>query len=204
MVTLEVRQLIFEQVVLLIATGFGLGSLPWVPGTFGSLLGIPLAWWLWGQALTRQLLVITALLAVGVPLCHWASRWLGGGDAAQIVADEYFAFPLVFLGVATTHRWWLLGAGFALYRLFDITKPPPLISSKPLVVAWVSFLMTCWPRYWLGSFCVGHKQFGDARSSSSKSPLPTVILGPVTPLLSETLHRPRCSRLQVDTSCAAF
>ena len=65
MVTLEVRQLIFEQVVLLIATGFGLGSLPWVPGTFGSLLGIPLAWWLWGQALTRQLLVITALLAVG-------------------------------------------------------------------------------------------------------------------------------------------
>lgn len=69
-----------------------------------------------GQALTRQLLVITALLAVGVPLCHWASRWLGGGDAAQIVADEYFAFPLV-LGVATTHRWWLLGAGFALYRL---------------------------------------------------------------------------------------
>lgn len=96
MVTLEVRQLIFEQVVLLIATGFGLGSLPWVPGTFGSLLGIPLAWWLWGQALTRQLLVITALLAVGVPLCHWASRWLGGGDAAQIVADEYFAFPLVF------------------------------------------------------------------------------------------------------------
>ncbi|HAW37876.1 MAG TPA: phosphatidylglycerophosphatase A, partial [Pseudomonas sp.] len=61
MVTLEVRQLIFEQVVLLIATGFGLGSLPWVPGTFGSLLGIPLAWWLWGQALTRQLLVITAL-----------------------------------------------------------------------------------------------------------------------------------------------
>ncbi|WP_226688047.1 MULTISPECIES: phosphatidylglycerophosphatase A family protein [Stutzerimonas stutzeri subgroup] len=126
MVTLEVRQLIFEQVVLLIATGFGLGSLPWMPGTFGSLLGIPLAWWLWGQPLTRQLLVITALLAVGVPLCHWASRWLGGGDAAQIVADEYFAFPVVFLGVATTHRWWLLGAGFALYRLFDITKPPPI------------------------------------------------------------------------------
>ena len=47
-----------------------------------------------GQALTRQLLVITALLAVGVPLC-WASRWLGGGDAAQIVADVY-RLPLVF------------------------------------------------------------------------------------------------------------
>jgi len=126
MVTLEVRQLIFEQVVLLIATGFGLGSLPWMPGTFGSLLGIPLAWWLWGQPLTRQLLVITALLAVDVPLCHWASHWLGGGDAPQIVADEYFALPLVFLGVVITHRWWLLGAGFALYRLFDITKPPPI------------------------------------------------------------------------------
>lgn len=31
-----------------------------------------------------------------------------------------------FLGVVITHRWWLLGAGFALYRLFDITKPPPI------------------------------------------------------------------------------
>jgi len=126
MVTVEVRQLIAEQVVLLIATGFGLGSLPWMPGTFGSLLGIPLAWWLWGRPQAKQLLFISALLVVGVPLCHWASRLLGGGDAAQIVADEYLAFPLVFLGLATAHRWWLLGAGFALYRLFDITKPPPI------------------------------------------------------------------------------
>lgn len=126
MVITEVRQLITEHVVLLIATGFGLGLSPWMPGTLGSLLGIPLAWWLWGQPLARQLLIITALLLVGVPLCHWASHWLGGGDAAQIVADEYLAFPLVLVGLATAHRGWTIGAGFLLYRLFDITKPQPI------------------------------------------------------------------------------
>ena len=93
--------------------------------------------------------------------------------------------------------------GFALYRL-SISQTAPIDFVETIGGGLGIVLMTCWPRYWLGSFCVGHKQFGDARSSSSKSPLPTVILGPVTPLLSETLHRPRCSRLQVDTSCAAF
>jgi len=71
-------------------------------------------------------LVICALLAVGTVLCHWASPWLGGGDAAQIIADEYLAFPLVFVGLASAHRWWFLGAGFVLYRLIDIAKPPPI------------------------------------------------------------------------------
>lgn len=77
-----------ESAVLLVATGFGLGWLPWAPGTFGSLICLPLAWWLLGYPLWRQVLIMAVLLAVAVPLCHWASLWLGGGDAPQIVADE--------------------------------------------------------------------------------------------------------------------
>ncbi len=33
-----------ETQVVQAATGFGLGQLPFMPGTFGSLLGLPLAW----------------------------------------------------------------------------------------------------------------------------------------------------------------
>ncbi|WP_367399264.1 phosphatidylglycerophosphatase A [Halomonas sp. DN3] len=67
-----------ESAVLLVATGFGLGWLPWAPGTFGSLIGLPLAWWLLGHPPGRRVVIMVVLLAMAVPLCHWASLWLGG------------------------------------------------------------------------------------------------------------------------------
>lgn len=115
-----------ENAVLLVAFGFGLGWLPWVPGTFGALIGLPLAWWLLGQSRGRQVGIIALLLAVAIPLCHWASEWLGGGDRSQIVADEYFAFHISVIGLAMRRRPWVMGLAFVLYRLFDITKPPPI------------------------------------------------------------------------------
>nr|WP_110692127.1 phosphatidylglycerophosphatase A [Salinicola halophyticus] len=115
-----------ENAVLLVATGFGLGWLPWAPGTFGSLIGLPLAWWLLGLSLGRRVAIMVALLVVAVPLCHLASYWMGGGDVSHIVADEYLAFPIVMIGLAAGRRWWVMGLAFLLYRLFDITKLPPI------------------------------------------------------------------------------
>ncbi|GEK49097.1 hypothetical protein HPA02_33800 [Bisbaumannia pacifica] len=115
-----------ETTVVLLATGLGLGWLPWAPGTFGSLIGLPLAWWLMGLSPRRRVVTLAILLTFAVPLCHWASRWLGGGDLSQIVADEYLAFPVVVLGLAAVRRPWVLGAAFVLYRLFDIAKLPPI------------------------------------------------------------------------------
>lgn len=66
--------MMIESAVLLVATGFGLGWLPWAPGIFGSLIGLPLAWWLLAHPLGRQVVILVVLLAVAVPLCHWASR----------------------------------------------------------------------------------------------------------------------------------
>ncbi|WP_306298816.1 phosphatidylglycerophosphatase A [Salinicola salarius] len=118
--------MMIESAVLLVANGFGLGWLPWAPGTFGSLIGLPLAWWLLGHLPGRQVAILVVLLAVAVPLCHWASLWLGGGDAPQIVADEYLAFPIVMLGLAMARCPWVIGGAFVLYRLFDVTKPLPI------------------------------------------------------------------------------
>lgn len=115
-----------ETLVEQLATGFGLGQLPFMPGTFGSLLGLPLAWWLLGHPARRQALVMLILLAVAVPLCHWASLWQGGGDVPQIVADEYLVFPASVIGFAAKRRPWLLVIAFPLFRSFDALKPPPL------------------------------------------------------------------------------
>lgn len=113
-----------ENTVLLLASGFGLGWLPFAPGTLGSLIGIPLAWWLLCRTLMTQVTITVLLLAIGVLICHWASMWLGDGDASQIVADEFLAFPIVLLGLALAPTPWMMMGAFALYRFFDITKLP--------------------------------------------------------------------------------
>lgn len=115
-----------DNLILLPATGFGLGWLPWAPGTFGSLLGVPLACWLLGLRLEQQAVVIALLLLVAVPLCHWAGMILDGADVSQIVADEYLVFPVAVVGLALARRPWVMGIAFLLYRFFDVTKLPPI------------------------------------------------------------------------------
>jgi len=115
-----------EHLLLMVATGFGLGWLPGAPGTFGSILGLPLAWWLLRYSPARQITAIAFLLVMAVPLCHWASLSLGGGDVPSIIADEYLAFPITMIGLAMRPRLWMLGVAFLLFRLFDVTKLPPI------------------------------------------------------------------------------
>ncbi|WP_462378774.1 phosphatidylglycerophosphatase A [Pseudomonas sp. Marseille-QA0892] len=115
-----------EILVLQAASGFGLGSMPLMPGTFGSLLGLPLAWWMLTRQRAGQMILIVLLLLIAVPLCHWASLWQGGGDAPRIVADEFLAFPVSVFALTWLSRPWLLLLAFPIFRLFDALKLPPL------------------------------------------------------------------------------
>ncbi len=115
-----------ESLVKLVSTGFGLGWFPVAPGTLGTLIGVPLAWWLLGQSVGRQIFIMILLLAGAVPLCHWASLWMGGGDASQVVADEYLAFPIAVIGLSKARGPWVMGIAFLLFRVFDVTKLPPI------------------------------------------------------------------------------
>lgn len=107
------------------ATGFWVGFCPIAPGTVGSLWGLLLAWGLCSRAWWVQLGVVLLLFAVGIPLCTAAAARLGKGkDPGSIVWDEMVTLPLTFFLVPMTSLWIVI-AGFALHRLFDITKPPP-------------------------------------------------------------------------------
>ncbi|MBR2513912.1 MAG: phosphatidylglycerophosphatase A [Halomonas sp.] len=116
----------FETLNLWLATGFGLGLSPIAPGTLGSLLGIPLAWWLVGRPLAHQGAIVATLLVLAVPICHYASLQLGGGDHGSIVADEYLAFPLAVIGLQAARHPLVMAMAFALFRFFDAVKPPPI------------------------------------------------------------------------------
>ena len=108
-----------------IALGFGSGLAPFAPGTFGTLVAIPIAFGL--RALTGDLgfaLAVAALFAVGVWSATVTSRDLGASDPGAIVIDEVAAFLLVLFFVGDD--WLRQGFAFLLFRLFDIVKPPPI------------------------------------------------------------------------------
>lgn len=109
-----------------VATGFGLGLSPIAPGTFGSLLGIPLAWWLLGRPLGQQGAILAMLIALAIPVCHFASLRFAGADHGSIVADEYVAFPLAVIGIKAARHPLVMAMAFVVYRFFDALKPPPI------------------------------------------------------------------------------
>ena len=110
-----------------IATAGPLGHSPLAPGTVGSVLGLALAWGI-GQlpSVWLEVATILAICAVGVPICGAAAARLGAGkDPGAIVLDEIAALPIVFFLVKADGLVAML-AGFALFRLFDVVKPPPV------------------------------------------------------------------------------
>ena len=107
-----------------LALGFGAGLAPFAPGTFGTLVAIPIAHGL--RHVTGDLgfaLAVVLLFAGGVWASSVTSRNLGVSDHGAIVVDEVAAFLLVlfFTGADPFRE----VAAFLLFRFFDIVKPPP-------------------------------------------------------------------------------
>jgi phosphatidylglycerophosphatase A len=126
------RELILTTPEHFLAFGFGAGLAPVAPGTFGTLVALPLWIGLHWMPWPAYLGVLAFLFGFGCWVCGASSRLLGVHDYGGIVFDEIVGFlvsalPLVpALGYAHGNRWLLVGAAFALFRLFDIWKPWPI------------------------------------------------------------------------------
>lgn len=111
----------------LIATWFGVGYLPKMPGTWGSLaalfLGVPILL----QPRGAALLLAGSLLVFVVGI--WASqsyaRATGNKDPGEVVVDEVAGQWLALIAASAYDPLTLILA-FALFRLFDILKPWPI------------------------------------------------------------------------------
>ncbi len=113
-----------KNLIKWIAVGFGTGWSPVMPGTVGTLVGLPIAWGLMQvQEVGAQAMVCAALTLLAIPICGVAERMIGGKDPGCIVADEYLTLPITVIGLSSP---WALLSGFLLHRVFDITKPPPI------------------------------------------------------------------------------
>jgi phosphatidylglycerophosphatase A len=108
-----------------IAFGFGAGLAPFAPGTFGTLLALPLFWLFQPHVAPLAFLLLIALLfGLGVWACEMTGRALGVHDHGGMVWDETVAFLLVLFFTPAALLW--QAAAFALFRAFDILKPQPI------------------------------------------------------------------------------
>jgi phosphatidylglycerophosphatase A len=108
-----------------IALGFGAGLAPFAPGTFGTLVAIPIAFALQRYAGDAGFAAaIVVLFAVGAWASAVTGRALGVPDHGSIVIDEVVAFLLVLLFTGLTPL--RIALAFVLFRFFDIVKPPPV------------------------------------------------------------------------------
>ena len=108
----------------LLSLGFGAGLSPVAPGTFGTLVAVPLYLLLAQAELAWYLALAAAGFAVGIWLCGRTSDALGKHDHGAIVWDEIVGFCVTMIAVPAAWQWILLG--FVLFRLFDIVKPWPI------------------------------------------------------------------------------
>jgi phosphatidylglycerophosphatase A len=108
----------------ILAFGFGAGLARFAPGTFGTLVAWPFGWLLSGLPALVALGAVALAFALGVWACGVTGRHLGVHDHGAMVWDEIVAFLLV-LAILPRELGWQVAA-FALFRAFDIAKPPPI------------------------------------------------------------------------------
>jgi len=110
---------------VLLATWFGVGYLPKIPGTWGSAAALPFAWGILAYSGVAGLLIAAGVVfALGI----WASNDYmarsGVNDPGPVVIDEVAGQWLVLAVVPLDWVWFVVG--FVLFRLFDIAKPWPV------------------------------------------------------------------------------
>ena len=110
-----------------IASGFGSGLSPSMPGTAGSLAAL-LPWLVLRElALPGYALLVALAFALGVWASNIVIEQLRIEDPGVIVWDEFVGQWIALTPLLLIPRGWpWIGAGFLLFRVFDIWKPWPV------------------------------------------------------------------------------
>ena len=116
----------------LFATIFGIGNIPFAPGTFGSIF----AWILFIVVShfldsTNMVVLCVFIIAISIWVCEKASNDLIERDHKSIVIDELAGMwlcllPVLFLASSQQERIIYAVLALIFFRIFDILKPYPI------------------------------------------------------------------------------
>jgi len=116
--------------VTLVSTGFFVGYIPVASGTFGSVLGV--VFWIMLSFRNPVLNPVAAGVCTGIGFFvsgYAERRVFKNRDDSRIVIDEISGMLVTFLSFRfsfDTTGIVFLFAGFGLFRVLDIIKPPPI------------------------------------------------------------------------------
>mgnify|MGYP006244325733 CR=1 FL=1 len=112
-----------KKIFILLATGFGLGYSRIMPGTVGSLLGLPICFLFIKLSIIQQVFICLFFITISIYISDKCSKIMNKKDPSCIVIDEFLTMPIVVIGLS--NPFYIL-SGFIFHRIFDILKPPPI------------------------------------------------------------------------------
>lgn len=110
--------------ILFIATGGYSGYLPKAPGTWGTLVALPINFLLLGLPQKYYIAALVAIFFLAVYTAGSAEKIMDRKDPGSIVIDEIIGMLIALIAVPATPLLW--GVAFLLFRFFDIIKPWPV------------------------------------------------------------------------------
>jgi phosphatidylglycerophosphatase A len=113
-----------EDAVMFLATGFYIGNIPFAPGTFGSLIGLPLCFALAGISLAPAVLCTLLFISFAVYIADAAEKLLKRSDPGCIIIDEIAGMMVTLVGLPFNPI--IVVIGFIIFRILDILKPFPI------------------------------------------------------------------------------
>lgn len=95
-----------------------------MPGTWGTLLSIPLVWLMIHGGPTFYVIATGLLLGLSVLVAHLYEAYFHAHDPKEVVIDEVVGYAIAMTWLPMT--WQSFFAAFVLFRFFDILKPFPI------------------------------------------------------------------------------
>ena len=112
----------YNKISHVLATCFGVGSIPFAPGTWGSLFAVLLVY---NIAFLQEWIILATVLIVGFSwwICvevHKETK----SDSSEIVIDEFSGMFVACMFI--NHDFISFVFAFLFFRFFDIVKPWPI------------------------------------------------------------------------------
>ncbi len=120
----EINRKVWTDPRYFICYGLGSGLLPKMPGTWGTLMAIPVYCVLAKLPLIAYCISVALLGLYAVSTCDQLSKEIGVHDDPGMNIDEFIGYFVTMIGIPLAG--WAIVFGFAYFRLFDIWKPWPI------------------------------------------------------------------------------
>jgi len=113
-----------QKSVIFIATGCYIGNITFAPGTFGTVLGLLLCFFLSKIDYSMAVLLTLIFILCAIWIANEAEKILKTKDPGCIVIDEIAGIILTLSGLPFNIT--SVTAGFLVFRALDIWKPYPI------------------------------------------------------------------------------